>query len=73
MLTHSRIAELTPQLSGRLARVYGYTSLVGPALFGAQIALSFTPSEGKQLPFMNAGPHLPGRQADFCLVLPCRY
>jgi hypothetical protein len=39
-----------------------YTS---PSLFGAQLALSFTPSEGKQLPFLNAGPHLPGRQADF--------
>jgi hypothetical protein len=39
-----------------------YTS---PLLFGAQIAVSFTPSEGKQLPFLNAGPHVPGRQADF--------
>ncbi|HKX64557.1 MAG TPA: hypothetical protein VJM78_04550, partial [Rhizomicrobium sp.] len=39
-----------------------YTS---PSLFGAQLALSFTPSEGKQFPFLNAGPHLPGRQADF--------
>lgn len=39
-----------------------YTS---PALFGAQIALSFTPTEGKQLPFMQAGPQVPGRQADF--------
>jgi hypothetical protein len=38
-----------------------YTS---PELFGAQLALSFTPSEGKQLPFMQAGPQLPGRQAD---------
>jgi hypothetical protein len=36
-----------------------------PYLFGAQLALSLTPSEGKQLPFLNAGPHLPGRQADF--------
>jgi hypothetical protein len=40
---------------------FAYTS---PALFGFQLALSFTPSEGKQLPFLNAGPHLPGRQAD---------
>jgi hypothetical protein len=38
-----------------------YTS---PELFGAQLALSFTPTEGKQLPFMQAGPQLPGRQAD---------
>jgi hypothetical protein len=40
---------------------FAYTS---PALFGFQLALSFTPTEGKQLPFLNAGPHLPGRQAD---------
>lgn len=39
-----------------------YTS---PTLFGATLALSFTPTQGKQLPFLNAGPHLPGRQADF--------
>ena len=39
-----------------------YTS---PALFGAQLALSFTPSEGKQLPFLNAGPHVAGRQVEF--------
>ncbi len=39
-----------------------YTS---PALFGAQLALSFTPSEGKQFPFLNAGPHVPGRQVEF--------
>ena len=38
---------------------------ISPNLFGAQIALSFTPSEGKNvLPFLNAGPHVPGRQAD---------
>jgi hypothetical protein len=36
-----------------------------PLLFGVQLALSFTPSEGKQLPFLNAGPHVAGRQADF--------
>ncbi len=38
-----------------------YTS---PEVFGVQLALSFTPTEGKQLPFLQAGPHLPGRQAD---------
>jgi predicted porin len=38
-----------------------YTS---PEVFGLQIALSFTPTEAKELPFLNAGPHLPGRQAD---------
>lgn len=40
---------------------FAYTS---PSLFGAQLALSFTPTEAKQLPFLNAGPHLPGRQVD---------
>lgn len=39
----------------------GYSS---PSLFGLQLALSFTPSQAKQLPFLNAGPHLPDRQAD---------
>jgi hypothetical protein len=39
-----------------------YTS---PSLFGAQLALSFTPSEAKQLPFLNAGSHVPGRQVEF--------
>ena len=41
---------------------YAKLAYVSPALFGAQIAISFTPSEGKQLPFMNAGPNVPGRQ-----------
>lgn len=38
---------------------------LSPELFGVQLALSFTPTEGKQLPFQQAGPHLAGRQADF--------
>ena len=44
---------------------YAKLAYTSPSLFGAQIVLSFTPSEGKQLPFLNAGPHVPGRQADF--------
>jgi hypothetical protein len=37
---------------------------VSPALFGAQLALSFTPNMAKDgLPFLHAGPHVPGRQA----------
>ncbi|HEX4028315.1 MAG TPA: hypothetical protein VHX18_11910 [Rhizomicrobium sp.] len=40
---------------------FAYSS---PSLFGVQIALSFTPTEAKELPFLNAGPHLPGRQVD---------
>ena len=40
---------------------FAYTS---PALFGVQLALSFAPSQAKELPFLNAGPHLNGRQAD---------
>ena len=44
---------------------YAKLAYVSPSLFGAQLALSFTPSEGKNLlPFLNAGPHVPGRQAD---------
>lgn len=39
-----------------------YTS---PSLFGAQLALSFAPTEGRQLPFLNAGPKMPGRQVTF--------
>ena len=38
---------------------------VSPALFGAQLALSFTPNQGREvLPFLHAGPQVPGRQAD---------
>jgi hypothetical protein len=38
---------------------------ISPALFGAQLALSFTPGEGKEvLPFLHAGPHIAGRQVD---------
>ena len=40
---------------------FAYTS---PEVFGLQVALSFAPTEAKELPFLNAGPHLPGRQAD---------
>jgi hypothetical protein len=40
---------------------FAYTS---PDIFGLQLALSFTPTEAKELPFLNAGPHLPGRQVD---------
>jgi len=38
-----------------------YTS---PEVFGVQLALSFAPTEAKEIPFLNAGPHLAGRQAD---------
>jgi hypothetical protein len=41
---------------------YAKLAYTSPSLFGAQLALSFTPSEGKW--FLNAGPHLSGRQAD---------
>jgi hypothetical protein len=43
---------------------YAKFAYVSPELFGAQLALSYTPSEGKQLPFMNAGPNVPGRQTN---------
>lgn len=42
---------------------YAKFAYVSPALFGAQLALSFTPNQGKQvLPFLTAGPDVPGRQ-----------
>jgi len=42
---------------------YAKLAYVSPALFGAQLALSFTPNQGKQvLPFLTAGPDVPGRQ-----------
>jgi len=37
---------------------------MSPELFGLRLAVSLTPTEGKQLPFLNAGPQVPGRQAD---------
>jgi hypothetical protein len=38
---------------------------VSPSVFGAQLALSFAPGQGKEiLPFLHAGPHVAGRQAD---------
>ena len=40
---------------------FAYTS---PEVFGLQVGLSFTPTEARELPFLNAGPHLAGRQAD---------
>jgi hypothetical protein len=44
---------------------YAKFAYVSPALFGAQLALSFTPNQGKNvLPFLTAGPQVPGRQAD---------
>ncbi len=44
---------------------YAKFAYVSPALFGVQLALSFTPNQGKDvLPFVHAGPQLPGRQAD---------
>jgi hypothetical protein len=44
---------------------YAKFAYVSPALFGAQLALSFTPNQGKEvLPFLHDGPHVPGRQAD---------
>ncbi|HWU55158.1 MAG TPA: hypothetical protein VN175_06620 [Rhizomicrobium sp.] len=59
----SRMFALRTQVgaSSNYAKIV-YTS---PSLFGAQLALSFTPSEGKQLPFLNAGPHVAGRQVEF--------
>jgi hypothetical protein len=44
---------------------YAKLAYISPALFGVQLALSFTPNQGKEvLPFLHEGPHLAGRQAD---------
>jgi predicted porin len=44
---------------------YAKIAYVSPSLFGAQLAVSFTPSQGKEvLPFLQEGPHVAGRQAD---------
>ena len=44
---------------------YAKAAYVSPSLFGAQLAVSFTPNQSKEvLPFLHAGPHVPGRQAD---------
>jgi hypothetical protein len=42
---------------------YAKVSYFTPRLFGVQIGLSFTPSEGKYVvPFLNNGPNVPNRQ-----------
>ena len=44
---------------------YAKLAYLSPSLFGVQLALSFTPSQGKEvLPFLHEGPHVAGRQAD---------
>jgi len=43
---------------------YAKFTYASPEIFGVQLGLSFTPSEGKQLPFLNAGPQVAGRAAD---------
>ena len=64
-ITHRAVTELFA-LRTEVGASSNYAKLIytSPSLFGVQLALSFTPSEGKELPFLNAGPHVPGRQAD---------
>ena len=65
--TTSRAATDMFALRTQVGASSNYAKIVytSPSLFGAQLALSFTPSEGKQLPFLSAGPHVPGRQVEF--------
>jgi hypothetical protein len=65
-VTHRAMTDMFP-LRTEVGASSNYSKIVytSPFLFGAQLALSFTPSEGKQLPFLNAGPHVPGRQVEF--------
>jgi hypothetical protein len=64
--THRAVTDMFA-LRTQVGASSNYAKLVytSPDLFGAQLALSFTPSEGKQFPFLNAGPHVPGRQVEF--------
>lgn len=44
---------------------YAKFTYVSPALFGAQLALSFTPSQSREvIPFLHEGPSVPDRQSD---------
>jgi hypothetical protein len=65
-VTHRAVTD-TFALRTAVGASSNYAKIVysSPSLFGAQLALSFTPSEGKQLPFLNAGLHVPGRQVEF--------
>ncbi len=53
--------KTAPLSSLNYAKISYYT----PRLFGLQLAMSFTPSESKEiLPFISSGPHTPDRQDD---------
>ena len=44
---------------------YAKFAYISPEIFGAQLAVSFTPNQSKEgLPFVHAGPHVAGRQVD---------
>jgi hypothetical protein len=64
-VTHRAVTDLfalrTPVGASSNYAKFAYSS---PSLFGVQLALSFTPTEAKELPFLNAGPHVLGRQVD---------
>jgi hypothetical protein len=60
-----RVLPFTLRTAAGASSNYAKLVYTSPSLFGARLALSFTPGEGKQLPFLNAGPQVPGRQADF--------
>jgi hypothetical protein len=64
--THRAVTDMFA-LRSEVGASSNYSKIVytSPALFGAQLAWSFTPSEGKELPFLNAGPHVLGRQVEF--------
>ena len=62
---HAAIDLFTLRTEVGASANYAKFAYVSPALFGAQLALSFTPNQGKEvLPFLHAGPHVAGRQAD---------
>ena len=54
-------------LSAEVGASSNYAKFVylSPALFGAQLAVSFTPEQSREgLPFLHEGAHVPGRQVD---------
>ncbi|HEY1877524.1 MAG TPA: hypothetical protein VGG66_08635 [Rhizomicrobium sp.] len=64
-VTHRAVTDLfTLRTPVGASSNYAKFAYFSPSLFGVQLALSFAPTEAKELPFLNAGPHLAGRQAD---------
>lgn len=64
--THHAVSDLfTLRTSVGGSSNYAKLTYVSPALFGAQLALSFTPSQSREvIPFLHEGPKVADRQSD---------